>query len=240
MNCQHGCVFTIIRSWRPVFASEEGVRQGSVEGPYLFMLTVASLLARLDFPVLTYMDDVYILVDQASELEAVIKDVTHALSKGHFVVNCAKCAIISVSPIPNVYPFPTVNSPSMVLGAVVGNLHSCETCPELLAKVKTAFSVLHRCETFQGRWLLFHHCVLPMLRHIMLSTHPHFLASFSHEIDQLQIGLLQSLVDGLVTNTAARCSHSCLLRVAVWAFFPCFWHPFFTSTRKASFFISLK
>ena len=112
-----------------VFASEEGVRQGSVEGPYLFMLTVASLLARLDFPVLTYMDDVYILVDQASELEAVIKDVTHALSKGHFVVNCAKCAIISVSPIPNVYPFPTVNSPSMVLGAVVGNLHSCETCP---------------------------------------------------------------------------------------------------------------
>ena len=37
----------------------------------------------------------------------------------------------------------------------------------------------------------------------MLSTHPHFLASFSHEIDQLQIGLLQSLVDGLVTNTAA-------------------------------------
>ena len=60
MNCRHGCVLTIIKSWRQCFLHKKVFVRAVLKAPtYL-----CSLL--LDFPVLTYMDDVYILVDQAS------------------------------------------------------------------------------------------------------------------------------------------------------------------------------
>ena len=80
------------------FSSEEGVRQGAVEAPYLFSMVFNELFHDVSFHLTTYLDDIIVFLSHSDDVDSVIHEIQVRLLSVGLTLNLHKSAIITKRP----------------------------------------------------------------------------------------------------------------------------------------------
>ena len=118
-----------------VLESARGARQGNVDGPVIFALTLQSVInaanACPDAQVLAYLDDVTILADSPAAADRIVDEFARRAADLGMALKPKKCEVIAANPFTSLFGCPTLEPFRRVrvvklLGASIGMMESEE------------------------------------------------------------------------------------------------------------------